>query len=378
MRDLGVFIEVRDNRCFIHGQGKDSLKESSAILDCNNSGTTMRLMAGLLSAMPFLSILSGSEQLRTRPMDRVIKPLKAMGAHIVGRAGNKWAPLVSMPSALMGIEHELSIKSAQVKSALILAGLYARGQTRIYGDSATRDHSERLLSFMGADISTHNNSVVIEPLKDELKPLSLKIPGDMSSAAFMLVAGVLCADKGLLLREVGINKTRTGLIDALLKMGAFIKIDNERIVANEAVADIYVKKSPLKGALFSGDHIVRMIDEIPILALAATQAEGLSVIKDASELKVKESNRIKKTVQSLKQLGADIEERDDGMIIKGPHKLHGAELSSYGDHRLALFLSIAGLIASHPVIIPDAYLTDDSYPGFFAALKSLGAFISEN
>jgi 3-phosphoshikimate 1-carboxyvinyltransferase len=378
MRALGVHIELTNNRWLIHGQGRFALNEPTSILDCKNSGTTMRLMAGLLSALPFMSILDGTDQIKQRPMDRIIKPLKKMNAQIFGRHENSLAPLVTLPSKLKGIEHDLIIKSAQVKSALILAGLYAEGETRILNSHATRDHSEKILVHMGADIQKQGDALVIKPLDHELKPLSLSIPGDMSSAAFLLVAGVLLAESGITLLGVGTNITRTGLLDALISMGAQTKISNERLVANEPVADIFIKKSRLKAQSFSGDHIVRMIDEIPILALAATQAYGTTVIKDASELKVKESNRIQKTVQCLKILGANIEESSDGMIIHGPTKLHGAQISSFGDHRLALFLSIAGLICDQPVIITNAEVTDDSYPGFLESLLHLGAhgFIS--
>jgi len=378
MRSLGVHIELTDNRWYIHGQGRNALVEPSSILDCKNSGTTMRLMAGLLSAMPFVSILDGTDQIKQRPMDRIIKPLKKMNAQIYGRQTNRLAPLITLPSKLIGVEHELLIKSAQVKSALILAGLFATGETRIHNSQATRDHSEKLLTHMGARIYNQGHTLVVEPLDHELTPIKITIPGDMSSAAFLLVAGALLSESGISLLGVGTNETRTGLLDALKSMGAHIRISNERQVANEPVADIFVKKSKLKAMCFSGDHIVRMIDEIPILALAATQAFGTTVIKDASELKVKESNRIQKTVESLKSLGAHIEESDDGMIIQGPTQLYGAQVSSFGDHRLALFLSIAGLLCRDPVIITNAEVTDDSYPGFLESLAYLGVHCSSS
>lgn len=377
MRALGVHIELSGNRWLIHGRGPAGFIEPSSILDCKNSGTTIRLMAGLLSGFKFLSILDGSDQIKMRPMDRVIEPLKSMGAQIYGRSNNRLAPLITLPARLLGVEHELKVKSAQVKSALILAALFAEGETRITNIKATRDHSEKLLAFMGADITSQDHEVIIRPLKKALNPFSIKIPGDMSSAAFLMVAGALRADTPLCLRHVGVNHTRTGLLDALKDMGADIRLANVREIANEPVADVYIKKSPLKAASFGGEHVVRMIDEIPILALAATQAEGRSLIKDASELKVKESNRIHKTVLCLKALGANIEETSDGMIINGPTPLHGAELSSFGDHRLALFLSIAGLIASEPISIVNAEVTDDSYPGFLASLRHLGAHCTE-
>ena len=373
MRALGVHIELTNNRWLVHAQGKFGLQEPLGVLDCKNSGTTIRLMAGLLSAMPFVSILDGTDQIKSRPMERVIKPLRKMGAQIYGRQHNTRAPLITLPAQLVGVSYELEVKSAQVKSALILAALFADQETRISNIKATRDHTEKMLTHMGADISCEDDQVIIKPLKQELWPINLSIPGDISSAAFLLVAGVFLAEPEISLIGVGVNFTRTGIIDALKSMGAQISFNNERIIANELVADIHVRKSKLKAQSFGGDLVVRMIDEIPVLALACTQAEGVSVIKDAQELKVKESNRIKKTVECLKALGADIEECEDGMIIRGPTKLHGAELSSFGDHRLALFLSIAGLITNAPVVVSNAEVTDDSYPGFLESLAHLGA-----
>lgn len=377
MRALGVHIAYEHGQWRVHGRGRDGFIEPSCILDCKNSGTTIRLLAGLLSAMPFMSVLDGTDQIKMRPMGRVIEPLLAMGANIHGRKHNSLAPLVVLPGALKDFDHVLRVPSAQVKSALLLAGLLGRGVT-VRSGGATRDHTERLLSYMGAYVQTHENYVRIEPLKSELKPVSLSIPGDMSSAAFLLVAGVLLAKDNLVLKNVGINHTRTGIVDALKMMGASIEFIHPRIVGNEPVADISIAKSSLKGALFGGEHIVRMIDEIPILALAATQAQGKTIIRDAEELKVKESNRIARTVQSLKALGADIEETDDGMIITGERELHGATVSSFGDHRIALFMSIAGLLCTSPLTITNAEVIDDSFPGFLATLDELGARVEED
>ena len=263
-------------------------------------------MTGLLSAMPFMSILDGTEQIKLRPMDRVIAPLCEMGAKVYGREHNHLAPIVTVPSQIVGGTYTLTVKSAQVKSALIVAGLYAKNETRILNTKATRDHTEKMLSFMGADIDVDADSVLVKPFLGELKPLNLTIPGDISSAAFLMVAGLLLAENDIVLKNVGINETRTGIIDALKTMGASITISNQRWAGLEPVADISVRKSSLKGATFPGDHIVRMIDEIPVLALAATQAQGVTEIKNADELKVKESNRIKRTVESLRKLGAKI------------------------------------------------------------------------
>lgn len=377
MRSLGVHISLENASWIINGRGRRGLVEPSSILDCKNSGTTIRLMAGLLSAMPFMSILDGTDQVKSRPMDRVIAPLRMMNAKIFGRDNDRLAPLVTLPTKLVGTDLSLTVKSAQVKSAVILASLFADGKTTIRNTAATRDHTERLLSFMGAKITDDRDVVMIEPLVDDLSPISLTIPGDISSAAFLLVLGALKADDGIILHDVGVNETRTGIIDALTMMGAHIELQNIRDVANEAVADILVKKSDLRGATFGGDHIVRMIDEIPILALAAIFADGETVIRDASELKVKESNRITRTVESLQQLGADIIATDDGMIIKGSHRLHGGEVMSFSDHRLAMLLSIAGLLSTDAVTVKNVEVTDDSFPGFFSILRKLGANFDE-
>ncbi|HXW60436.1 MAG TPA: 3-phosphoshikimate 1-carboxyvinyltransferase, partial [Myxococcota bacterium] len=259
------------------------------------------------------------------------------------------------------------------KSAVILAGLFANGETRIANASATRDHTERLLSYMGAQIKVAHDEVKVSPCTDELRPLELRVPGDISSAAFMMVAATLLARGTIVLKDVGVNETRTGIIDALRTMGASISLKNEHVVANEEVADIHIEKSELKGAEFGGEHIVRMIDEIPILALAATQAQGTTVIKDATELKVKETNRILKTVECLRRMVADLDETNDGMIIRGPTKLIGTNMASFGDHRLALLLAIAGLIAQGSTTIAHAEVMDDSYPGFLQSLADLGA-----
>ncbi|MCA9508476.1 MAG: 3-phosphoshikimate 1-carboxyvinyltransferase [Myxococcales bacterium] len=372
MRALGVHIELKQESWLVHARGVQALLEPTSVLDCKNSGTTIRLMAGLLSAMPFMSILDGTDQIKSRPMDRVIEPLREMGAQIFGRAQNRLAPLAIVPGQLKGTCYELKVKSAQVKSALILAGLFASGETVINGTRSTRDHSERLLSFMGADIHVNDDSLRIAPLKNDLHAFKMKIPGDISSAAFLLAAGALLAESGIVLKEVGVNPTRTGIVDALRMMGASIDLRCPKESAHEPIADIHIKKSKLHGTQFFGEHVVRMIDEIPLLALIATQAHGATIIKDAQELKVKESNRITKTVELLSSLGADIKESDDGMKIIGPTPLKGGKVSSFGDHRLAMMMSIAGLIAQEPVVIKQAHVSDDSFPGFYDCISKLG------
>ncbi len=378
MQELGIKIIKENNYWLVHGKGRAGLCEPQNILDCQNSGTTMRLMSGLLSAMNFFCVLDGTKQIKSRPMARVIEPLTLMGAHIYARENNTKAPIAILPSKLQAIDFTLQQKSAQVKSALILASLFSGQKSRITNTKATRDHTERMLNFMGANIEVGDDHVTINPLTHELKPLELSIVGDISSAAFLIVAGVLLAKDGILLKNVGVNHTRTGIIDALIKMGADIKIINKSLVANEDMADIFIKKSSLKAASFEGDEVARMIDEIPILALAATQAMGVSIIKDALELKVKESNRINKTVTELKKLGCTIEETFDGMIITGQSSLKKISVEHYGDHRLALMLSIAGLLCQDGLQIKDWQVMDDSFPGFIHILTDLGAKVEKS
>jgi 3-phosphoshikimate 1-carboxyvinyltransferase len=377
MRSLGAHIGLLEGRWWVNGQGRHGLIEPQSILHCQNSGTTIRLLAGLLAGMNFMAVLDGSDQIKGRPMDRVLKPLSLMNARVYGRKNNRLAPLVILPSELKGQNFALQVKSAQVKSAIILAGLHAQGETRITNTKATRDHTELMLQHMGADIVIGDDEVIVKPLSTDLLPLLLEIPGDISSAAFLLVAGACRATTALTLKNVGVNPTRTGIIDALKMMGANIVLGNERVVANEKVADITVKQSELQGQEFGGDLVVRMIDEIPILALLATQAHGETIIRDAGELKVKETNRIVKTVSELTKLGANIKETDDGMVIKGPTKLTGGVVNSHHDHRLALLGAVAGLLASKPVKIENAAVMDDSFPGFVGILRNLHAVVSE-
>lgn len=377
MRALGSHIALTDGVWTVDGRGKEGLIEPDIVLDCKNSGTTIRLMAGLLSGMPFMTVLDGTSQIKSRPMGRVIEPLQNMGARIFGRKDNTCVPIVTLPASLRGLEHHLKVKSAQVKSALILAGLYAKNTTRITNTKATRNHTEIMLQHMGATIGMTEDAVEVTPLAGELAPLQFMVPGDTSSAAFLMVAGLLLANDSITLKRVLVNHTRTGIIDALRHMGGHIELMNESVVAGEQVADLRITKSELKGAAFGGDHIVRMIDEIPILALAATQSHGETVIRDASELKVKESNRIVKTVELLSLLGADIKELDDGMIIRGPTKLHGGRVSSFGDHRLALLACIAGLVGQNPIVVEHAEVIDDSFPGFIERVMELGGSVCE-
>lgn len=357
----------------VKGIGLGNLLEPVDILDAGNSGTTLRLMLGILAshAGRFFTV-TGDSSLRSRPMSRVVKPLEQMGAQIWGRDHNSKAPLAVRGKNLKPIHYHSPIASAQVKSCVLLAGLSVEGKTTVTEPALSRDHSERMLQAFGAklDIDTETNSVSVNgPVK--LYGQSVVVPGDISSAAFWLVAGAIVSDSELLIENVGINPTRTGVLEALEMMGADITQENEREVAGEPVADLRVRSSKLKGCTIEGDIIPRLIDEIPILAVAAVFAEGTTVIKDASELRVKESDRITVMANQLNSMGASINELPDGMEITGGTPLTGAELDSFTDHRIAMSLAIAALNASGTTTINRAEAASVSYPDFFETIKRI-------
>jgi 3-phosphoshikimate 1-carboxyvinyltransferase len=379
MRGLGVRIEERSSTDItVHGVGVEGLQEPNDVLDCGNSGTTIRLLTGLLAGQPFTTILNGTEQIRRRPMGRIADPLRMMGAQILGRQNGRFAPLAIGASTLRAMEYTLPVASAQVKSCLLLAGMYAHGLTIIHEPGPARDHTERMLIAMGAPISVLGRTIHSERPEHQLKPLDITVPGDISSAAFLLVAGTITPDSQLTLVDVGINPTRTGIVDALSEMGASIRYRNEGEAAGEPIANLLVETAELRGTTFGGEQIVTMIDELPILAVAATQAHGRTVVRDAQELRVKETDRIATTVSELRKMGAKIQATDDGFIVEGPTPLHGATVNSHDDHRLAMALAIAGLIAKGGTTIHNAYVTADSFPGFEATLRALGAVVQEN
>lgn len=379
MRALGIQIEERSSTdIVVYGAGLNGLQEPTDVLDCGNSGTTIRLLTGLLAGQPFTSILNGTEQIRRRPMGRIVDPLRMMGAQILGRAGGRFAPLALGASPLRAMEYTLPVASAQVKSCLLLAGLFASGLTIIHEPGPARDHTERMLSAMGAPITVLGRTVHSERPEQPLKPLDITVPGDISSAAFLLVAGSIVPDSQLTLLDVGVNPTRTGIVDALSAMGADIRYREEGETAGEPIANLLVQTAELRGATFGGEQIVTMIDELPILAVAATQAQGRTVVRDAQELRVKETDRIATTVSELRKMGAKIQATDDGFIVDGPTPLHGATVDSHDDHRLAMALAVAGLIAQGGTTIHRAYVTADSFPGFEATLRALGAVVQES
>ena len=370
LRSLGALIEPSSNpeQVEIHG-GNGGLRESSAILNAANSGTTMRLLAGLLAGQPFLSVLTGDDSLRSRPMDRVVRPLKLMGASVMGRSNDTLAPLVIKGGRLEGIEYVLPVASAQVKSCVILAGLSASGETVIHQPAPSRDHTERMLRAMGAPVEERELTLVVRP--GQLTATDMMVPGDISAAAFWLVAGACHPNARVRIENVGINPGRTGILEALQTMGARIRLEGQRLEGAEPVADLVVESSPLKGAEIAGDLIPRILDEVPVLAVAACFAKGTTVIKDARELRVKESDRVKTTVRELSRLGASIEERPDGMVIHGIGQLKGDRVRSHGDHRLAMALGVAGLLGRGETLVEGAHAAAVSYPRFWDHLSLL-------
>lgn len=350
----------------VKGKGLRGLSEPASILDCRNSGTTIRLLAGVLAAQSFFSVLTGDASLRSRPMDRVIGPLTRMGASIAGREGDRLAPLAIRGAPLRGIRYAMPIASAQVKSALILAGLYAEGETVIEEPAPTRDHTERMLRAMGAEVYFGEGPVVrVQPLAGELAALSLRVPGDISSAAPWLALGAVHPDAEIRIQGVGVNPTRTGILDCLTMMGADLRVEEERFWGPEPVADIVVRSSQLRGITIGGELVPRTIDELPLLALAGCFAEGETIMRDAQELLVKESNRIRTTAEGLRAFGMRVEETSDGLRLFGPQKLRGADVSSHGDHRLAMMLGVAGALASGETLIRQAESVAVSYPQFW-------------
>ena len=376
LRALGVKIDWDGQGTLrIQGGGRFGLRESADVLNAGNSATTMRLLAGLLAGQPFFSVLTGDASLRSRPMGRVVEPLRAMGARIQGRAGGARPPLAIEGGSLRGIRYRLPVASAQVKSALSLAALYGEGETVLEEPAPSRDHTERMLRAMGAELldGEEGDSLRISPPQRELTPLSLRVPGDISAAAFWMVAAAAHPDAEIRLAGVGVNPSRNGIIDALASMGASIALEEERMWGCEPVADIVVRSSSLRGTVIGGPLIPRLIDEIPVLAVAACLAQGETVIRQAGELRLKESDRIRTTVLELRRLGANIEELSDGMVIQGVGCLKGGVCGSHGDHRLAMTLAVAGLLAQGETVVRGAEASSISYPAFWHHLEELSS-----
>lgn len=367
-RAMGVAIEDDGRTVTVHGAGLRGLQEPGDVLDCGNSGTTIRLMTGLLSGQRFFSVLTGDQYLRKRPMKRVTEPLTRMGAQIQGRGNGTLAPLAISGTQLQGIVYQSPIASAQVKSALMLAGLYADGITTITEPTPSRDHSERMLRYFGANLETVGSTVTLQG-GQELQGREICVPGDISSAAFLLVAALIVPGSELLIRNVGVNPTRTGVIDILQAMGGDIVLQNQRELSGEPVADLLVRSSRLKGIEISGEVVPRAIDEFPAICVAAALAEGATDLRDARELRVKETDRIAAMAANLRLIGAGaIEETEDGMVIQGVASLAGGTVTSFGDHRIAMSLSIAALASQSAVTVDDVSCVSTSFPGFYELL----------
>lgn len=367
---MGVSIKREDEYVEVEGKGIEGLSEPASILDVGNSGTTTRLMLGILAGVPFHTSLIGDESIAKRPMSRVTVPLRSMGAKIDGREHGQYTPLSTRGGALKAIHYHSPVASAQVKSAILLAGLHAEGTTKVTEPFTSRDHTERMLRAFGVDVEVDGTTVSIEG-GQSLRGTDVYVPGDISSAAFFLVAGAVVPNSRIVLKSVGLNPTRTGIIDVLQQMGARLTISNERIQNGEPIGDLTIETSQLKGIEIGGDLIPRLIDEIPVIALLATQANGKTVIKDAEELKVKETNRIDTVATELSKLGASVTPTADGLIIEGKTALKSGEVDSYGDHRIGMMLAVAAAIATGEVTLMRSEAIHVSYPTFFEDLDKL-------
>lgn len=367
-KDLGVAVRRKGGELYIDGKGWDGLRAPGGMIDCGNSGTTMRLLSGVLAGRPFTATLDGDPSLRRRPMQRIIDPLGRMGARISSRNGKGLAPLEIRGANLRGIRYASPVASAQVKSAIILAGLQAEGTTVVEEPQRTRDHTEIMARAFGADLAVKGNTVTLAG-RQELSARDLRVPGDLSSAAFFVVAAAVIPGSDLIVRDVGCNPTRSGVLDVLGRMGARIEILSPREEGGEPVADLRVLGGRLNGVDLGAEMVARTIDEYPILAVAAALAHGVTTISGARELRHKESDRIATMTSELRKLGVEVEEREDGMTIVGQERLKGAAVKTYGDHRVAMALAVAGLCADGGVGIDDSACADVSFPGFFELLE---------
>jgi len=368
-RRLGVEIENKNDEIIVHGRGLHGLQKSDRTLDVGNSGTTIRLICGILAGQKFTTEITGDGSIRKRPMDRIIIPLREMGAKIEGKNGTTLAPLKIEPSDLNGIDYSLPVPSAQVKSAILLGGLYAIGNTIVRESIPSRNHTELMLQSFGANLSDKQGQITLAP--SQLEAQDILVPGDISSAAFLMAAAAGIPGSHLIIRQVGLNPTRTGIIDVLRAMGGKIEMDNIINSGGEIIGDIIVEGKQLHGTNIGGDIIPRLIDEIPVLAVLAGVAEGTTRITGAQELKVKESNRITSMVTELNKIGISATELPDGMEIEGPNVIIGGEVESYGDHRIAMAMAIAGLFSEEPIRIRESECIAISFPDFMETLSSV-------
>ena len=369
-RAMGVSIDIGPDRMRVVGKGLHGLLEPESIVDCGNSGTGIRLLAGVLAGQDFFSVLTGDESTRRRPMGRVVGPLREMGALITGRHGGELAPLAITGTRLRGIAYRSPIASAQVKSSVLLAGLFAKGATSVTEPALSRDHTERLFDYLGIPLTRHGLTVSLTG-QHAFAAKDIAVAGDLSAAAFFLVGASLVPDSDVTITGVGVNPTRTGILEILREMGAKIDLVKPRVQAGEPVADLRVRSAPLRGIAIGPGRIPQTIDEFPILCVAAACAQGETVISGARELRVKESDRIATMATELRRLGADIEERSDGMRIAGGRPLKGAVCQSHGDHRVAMSMTIAGLLAAGKTQVEDTACVATSFPDFDKKLRGL-------
>ena len=369
-RQMGIEISQDHDRVQIHGKGLYGLRQPKDMLDAGNSGTTVRLISGILAGQPFTTQLTGDASIQKRPMKRIMTPLSLMGASIRSLAGNDCAPLEIHGGSLVPIHYDSPVASAQVKSCVLLAGLYAEGQTSVTEPVPSRDHTERMLSGFGAEIISRERTATVTG-HPRLIGQHITIPGDISSAAYFIAAGLICPNSDLYIRNVNTNPTRAGILTVAKQMGGKITLENQRVVSGEEVCDIHVVSSDLHGTQIDRELIPSLIDEIPVIAVMAAFAEGTTVIKDAQELKVKESNRIDSVTENLNAMGGDAIPTEDGMIIHGGRPLHGARILTRSDHRIAMSFAIAGLAADGETTFDDPGCIDISYPTFFETLRSV-------
>ncbi|MCM8833503.1 MAG: 3-phosphoshikimate 1-carboxyvinyltransferase, partial [Candidatus Omnitrophica bacterium] len=368
-KKIGVKIEEKNGKVIVEG-GK--LKEPEDILDCGNSGTTIRLLSGILAGQKFYSVLTGDSSLRKRPMDRIIKPLKMMGGEIYGRDNNKFPPLTIIGKKLNGINFKMEIASAQVKSCIILATLFADGYTEIEEPYQTRDHTERMLKYFGGEIITNGKKIFIKG-NQKLKGRKISVPGDFSSSAYFVAGALVIPDSEILIKNVGLNPTRIGFLKVIERMGGKFEILNKKEISGEPIGDVKIYYSEkLKGVEIFPEEVPNIIDEIPLIAVLGSISEGITIVTGAKELRVKESDRIKSITTELKKLSADIEEREDGFIVRGVKKLKAAKVNSWQDHRIAMSLVIASFVAEGKTVIENAECVEISFPEFFDKYRQLG------
>lgn len=371
-RKMGVNIDINDKEVIVKGVGLRGLKKPNEILNVGNSGTTIRLMMGILAGNKFESTVIGDESIGKRPMKRVTDPLRLMGCNIKGNDDANFTPITIYGGNLNGIEYEMPVASAQVKSSIILASLYADSSSTIIEKSKSRNHTEIMLKSFGAAIKSNDLKIDIQPVRELFSVENINVAGDISSAAFIIAAASIVEGSEVIIKNIGLNETRTGIIDVLEAMNGNFEIIDKRIESGEVVGDLIVRYSDkLIGTTIDSNLIPRLIDEIPVIAILATQANGTTVIKDAKELKVKESNRIKAVVDNLKNMGAEIEELEDGMVIKGKTKLKGANIKTFNDHRIAMAFSVASLISEGKLNLDNTACIDISFPGYFDLINNL-------